>query len=498
MLAYLINPSNPLVGLSLNRSSYWNRFRLWKPLGLLVLAGLTTPDWKVTVLDENRGAITYEDLPRPDLVGITAFTSQAPRAYEIARDFRNRGIPVVMGGIHASMRPQEASRYVDSVVTGEAEAVWAQVLKDVQAGAIKPLYEGGQAPMDHIVPARHDLLPRGYAFGAIQTTRGCSLNCDFCSVTKFNGAQYRQRPIADVVNEFKTIPEKRVLIVDDNLIGRKPQHVERAKELFRALAEARTGKLWAGQTTIDFADDEELLDLAEKSGCIGLFIGFESVTPEGLPGLGKKGSMLSGRDIPASVERIRRRNILVVGSFIMGFDSDRPGVGKLIAEGAARYGVDNMNVLFLTPLPGTRLFARMKAEGQLAMSAFPEDWKYYTLTYPVARYKHLSTNQIIQEMTGCTGTFYSAANILRRLGDNLTAGHNPLVSLAGNFTSRRNSQLSGQMYAALWPPETCVDEGALPGNAGFNAAALWETATEWARRLEASVKLQAARVFRQW
>jgi radical SAM superfamily enzyme YgiQ (UPF0313 family) len=497
MLVYLINPSSPLVNLSFNRNSYLNRFRLWKPLGLLTLAGLTPPDWEVTILDENRGALTYEDLPRPDLVGITAFTSQAPRAYEIARDFRDQGIPVVMGGIHASMCPQEAARYVDSVVTGEAEAVWAQVLEDARAGAVQPLYEGGQAPMDQIASARHDLLPEGYAFGAIQTTRGCSLNCSFCSVTRFNGAQYRQRPIAEVVDEFRTIPEKRVLIVDDNLIGRKPQHIERAKELFRALAEAETGKSWIGQTTVNFADDEELLDLAEKAGCIGLFIGFESVTPEGLPGLGKKSAMLSGRDIPASVERIRRHKILVVGSFIMGLDSDRVGIGRLIAEGADHYGVDNMNVLFLTPLPGTRLFAQMEAEGRLAMSSLPEDWKYYTLTYPVARYKHLSTSQIIQEMTDCNGTFYSTANILRRLGGNLTAGHNPLFSLAGNFTSRRNSRLLSRMYATLWPPETCVDEGALPDGAGFNAVTLWETATESACRLGAAVKASGAWVFRQ-
>ncbi len=216
-----------------------------------------------------------------------------------------------------------------------------------------------------------------------------------------------------------------MLIVDDNLIGRKPEHIERAKELFRALAEANTGKSWIGQTTVNIADDEELLALAKRAGCIGLFIGFESVTPEGLPELGKKSAMLSGRNIPASVERIQRHNILVVGSFIMGLDSDRPGVGRLIADEASRYGVDNMNVLFLTPLPGTRLWKQLKAEGRIGMDDFPEDWKYYTLNYPVARYKYLSAEQIVREMTECNGTFYSAANILSRLGRNLLAGRNP-------------------------------------------------------------------------
>ena len=497
MLLYLVNPSNPLVNMSLNRGGYWNRFRLWKPLGLLSLAGLTPSDWEISILDENRGPVDYQALPRPDLVGITAFTSQAPRAYEIAAQFRAAGIPVVIGGIHATMCFGEASRHADAVVTGEAEPVWATVLEDLRAGALKSHYDGGRATMEEIVPARHDLLPSGYVFGSIQTTRGCSLNCSFCSVTKFNGARYRQRPIPEVVEEFKSIPEARVLIVDDNLIGREPQHIERAKELFRALAEAHTGKSWIGQTTINIADDEELLDLAEEAGCAGLFIGFESVTPEGLPELGQKSVMLSGRDVSASVERIRRHGILVVGSFIMGLDSDRPGVGRLIAEAACRYGVDNMNVLFLTPLPGTRLWGQLKAEGRITMDAFPEDWKYYTLTYPVARYKHLTVDQVVQEMTECNSTFYSTANIVARLGRNLAAGRNPVFSLASNLTSRQNSRRFARVYEALWQTGRPTGELEWLQRPRPNLVDLWETAAKRLRQLAAALRLQAAWLFRQ-
>jgi len=496
MLLYLINPSNPLVSISLNRSSYWNRYRLWKPLGLLVLAGLTPPEWEISILDENLAPIDYEALPRPDVVGVTAFTSQAPRAYEIAGGFRSRGVPVVMGGIHATMCLEEAGRYVDSVVTGEAEAVWADVLEDVLTGRLKARYDGGRAAMDQIKPARHDLLPDGYAFGSIQTTRGCSLNCTFCSVTEFNGARYRQRPVAEVVEEFKSIPESRVLIVDDNLIGRKPQHIERAKELFRALAKADTGKCWIGQTTINIADDEELVHLAAKAGCVGLFIGFESVTPEGLPELGKKSAMLSGRNIPASVERIRRHNILVVGSFIMGLSSDRPGVGSLIAEAAGRYGVDNMNVLFLTPLPGTRLWKQLKAEDRIAMDAFPGDWRYYTLNYPVARYQYLSLEQIVREMNQCNSTFYSASNIFERLGRNLLAGRNPLFSLVSNLTSRRNSMLFAQVYESLWHGEAGRNEVNPPNRPHLDMVDAWETAAQQLRRLASILRLQVAWFFR--
>jgi len=496
MLLYLVNPSNPLVSIALNKGSYWNRFRLWKPLGLLALAGLTPADWEISILDENLAPIDYDALPRPDLVGITAFTSQAPRAYEIAAQFRAQGVPVVMGGIHATMCVDEASRYVDSVVTGEAESAWRDVLDDVRNGRLKARYDAGRPEMDQIVPARHDLLPDGYAFGSIQTTRGCSLNCSFCSVSEFNGARYRQRPIADVVEEFKSIPEARILIVDDNLIGRKPEHIERAKELFRALAEADTGKSWIGQTTINFADDEELLSLAKKAGCMGLFIGFESVTPEGLPELGRKSAMLSGRDIPASVERIRRHSILVVGSFIMGLESDRPGVGKLIAEAAGRYGVDNMNVLFLTPLPGTRLWKQLSAEGRIAMNDFPGDWRYYTLNYPVATYKHLTRDRIVREMNECNGTFYSTSNILSRLGRNLLTGHNPLFSLVSNFTSRKNSRLFAQVYENLWQGGTGTDQ-VEPEDADLDLVDTWEAVGLRLRQLVATLKTPVAWFFRQ-
>ncbi|MHC4196135.1 MAG: B12-binding domain-containing radical SAM protein, partial [Planctomycetota bacterium] len=185
----------------------------------------------------------------------------------LATYFRNLGVPVVMGGIHATMCLDEVAEYADSVVTREAESIWPQVLDDVRHGSLKRRYDGGFAEINDVPLARHDLLATGYAFGAIQTTRGCPLNCSFCSVTAFNGARYRQRPITDVVREFKSIREKRVLVVDDNLIGTRPEHIARAKDMFRAMAQANLRKEWVAQATINFADDEELLTLAAKAGC---------------------------------------------------------------------------------------------------------------------------------------------------------------------------------------------------------------------------------------
>jgi radical SAM superfamily enzyme YgiQ (UPF0313 family) len=456
---HLINPSNPLVSIVGRRNSRWNRCRVWQPLSLMALAGLTPPEWDIALFDENIAALRDDDTPHPDLVGITAFTSQAPRAYEIAARFRRLGVPVVMGGIHATMCVDEVMARVDSVVTGEAEGVWPQVLVDAAAGRLKPRYDGGLAGMDAVRPARHDLLTGDYAFGAIQTTRGCPMNCTFCSVTAFNGAHYRQRSIPAVVSEFQSIPEKRVLVVDDNLVGTRPEHIVRAKDLFRALATADLRKEWVAQATINFADDEELLTLAARAGCAGVFIGFESPTLEGLTEIGKRFNLLRGRNLAASVARIQRHHILVVGSFIIGLDVDTAGIGVRTSEAGRQYGVDLLNALFLTPLPGTRLWDQMTAEGRLLLDDFPQDWQYYTLTYPVARYKHLSVEQTIAEMQACDRRFYALPRILGRVWRSVWQRRQPLINLFGSLSFRRNMELNRTACARL--SRTCAERRAV-------------------------------------
>ena len=449
MRLYLINPNNPLVSLANVKESRWNRYRVWKPLGLLVLAGLTPPEWEITVIDENLRTPDYSALPRPDLVGITAFTSQACRAYELAGEFRSRGVSVVMGGIHATMCTAEALRHVDSVVTGEAESAWAHVLNDTRQGRLKQTYSGTHVDLAEVPPARHDLLADGYAFGSVQTTRGCPLSCSFCSVSTFNGTRYRHRPIANVIEELQTIREKWVLMVDDNLIGTSASHIARAKELFGAMIRADLGKSWIGQVTINMADDEELLDLAARAGCRGVFIGFESPSAAGLAEVGKKFNLLKKRDFKASVRRIRRHNILVVGSFIMGLDADEPGIGRRIAEAASHYGVDILNALFLTPLPGTRLWDQMDSQDRIAAADFPDDWRYYTLGFPTAHYKNFSWSDLVEEMNCCDRSFYSLWQIFRRVADGCLRRRRPILSLVSSLSYRRNAKLSQDSYAEL-------------------------------------------------
>lgn len=447
MRLYLINPCNPMV--SLSERSRWRKYRVWKPLGLLVIAGLTPPGWEIAIIDENLGTPDYAALPKPDLVGITAFTSQAPRAYRVAAAFRRLGVPVVMGGIHASMCPEEARSHVDAVVKGEAEGVWGTVLADAGRGALRPTYGGGLADLESVPMARHDLLAKGYAFGSIQTTRGCPLNCHFCSVSAFNGRSYRHRPIAAVIQEFRLIPERLVLVVDDNLIGTRPEHGARAKELFRAMIAAALDKKWICQATLNFADDEELLGLAARAGCVGTFIGFESISERGLVELGKRYNIGKGRDLRASVARIHRHGISVVGSFIIGLDSDTRGVGRRIARAASRYGVDLLNPLFLTPLPGTRLWERMEAEGRIVADRFPEDWRYYTLGFPVARCRNLSWRQLLAEMDDCWRAFYSWRRTAWRIAGSVRHWRMPLAILIANLSYRRNCRGDQNKFGAL-------------------------------------------------
>jgi radical SAM superfamily enzyme YgiQ (UPF0313 family) len=416
MRVHLINPGNPVV--SLTNVSGWsrlNRCRVWKPLGLLILARLTPPEWEVAVIDENLGPVDYERMPRPDLVGITAFTSQATRAYQIAARFRARGVPVVMGGIHASMCLEEAQRHVDAVVTGEAELKWPEVLEDVRAGDLRSVYEGGLIPVEQIPAARHDLLSGRYRFGSIQTTRGCPLSCNFCSVTAFNGGKYRHRPVENVIAELRQIKEKIILFVDDNLIGTRRDHLAHTKELFRAMIREDLTTPWVCQATINFADDEELLELAQKAGCAGVFIGFESPTVEGLIAVRKKFNIRKSCDLRAAVRRIQRHGILVAGSFIMGIDTDEKGISDITARACNEYGVDMANVLILTPLPGTTLYRDMERQGRILAADYPEDWKYYTLAHPVATHKNFTWEELTAEMNRFNDLFNSYPKIFLRI-----------------------------------------------------------------------------------
>jgi radical SAM superfamily enzyme YgiQ (UPF0313 family) len=223
----LVNPVNPSrVGLTANRSS---RFQ---PLGLGIIAALSPSDWKVEIVDENFAPFEFRNA---DLVGLTAFTANVARAYEISSRYRKRSVPTILGGIHSSMCQEEALQYADAVVVGEAESVWPQVISDFESGRLQEVYKGDLVDLQSVPQPRRDLFHPGYMFGSVQTSRGCPMNCDFCSVTIFNGSRYRKRPVEKVLDELQTIPQKMVFFVDDNIIGYGKNDEERAIALFKGM-----------------------------------------------------------------------------------------------------------------------------------------------------------------------------------------------------------------------------------------------------------------------
>ena len=299
-------------------TSPWHRFIFpFPPLSLTTLAAAAPDTWQIVIEDENVAPLDPGDVP--DLVGLTAMTPLAPRAYEVAALYRARGARVVMGGFHASMLPAEAKRHVDSVVVGEAEALWPQVLEDASRGRLQPFYRAGQRPdLSGLPPARRDLLAkRGYVLlNTLQTTRGCPFDCDFCSVTAFYGRTIRARPLEDVERELETMrgDNEFVFFVDDNIFG----NTVHARKLFTLLK--NYSFRWMSQSSITLADHPELLRMAAESGCCRLFIGDLGIAAAGqakdrqIVAVGELDPGDVGRRMGADrvPDRPRRRRVAVV------------------------------------------------------------------------------------------------------------------------------------------------------------------------------------------
>jgi radical SAM superfamily enzyme YgiQ (UPF0313 family) len=265
----LINPDNPTNAANvpfLQKGLFaWEAKAYSPPLNLCMIDACTPEDIEISITDECVKPIDFnKDV---DLVGLTAYTNTAPRAYQVADAFRSRKVPVVIGGIHASTLPDEALEHCDSVVVGEAEEAWQRVIADFRSGHLESLYRNERfVSLEGLPRPRRDLInPDDYVtINTVQTTRGCPHNCSFCSVTRFNGKTYRFRPINEVVEEIESLPSKNVFIIDDNIFSYRA----RTLKLFKALASV--GIRWGSQCTISIAHDPETLELAARSGCIGL------------------------------------------------------------------------------------------------------------------------------------------------------------------------------------------------------------------------------------
>jgi len=403
----LVNPINPArTGLTINKSS---RF---PPIGLGIVAALTPSSWEVTLIDENWESFSYREA---DLVGITAFTASANRAYEIATIYRKQGTPVVLGGIHASMCPDEALRFVDTVVIGEAETVWPGVIEDFESGKLQRVYRGKWVDLRDTPWPRHDLFHPNYMFASVQTSRGCPMDCEFCSVTAFNGQRYRRRPPEQVLAELKIIHKKMLFFVDDNIIGYGKESRDQALEIFKGMVKNNLDKWWFCQASLNFADDEEVLYWAGKAGCKMVFLGLEAEKADALMEVNKRLNLNRGVDFyDKAFRRIQRAGIAVLGAFIFGMDGDTPEKLKQRAGYMLSTGIDVMQTTILTPLPGTRLFERYQKEGRLLYTDFPHDWDHYDMTEVVYRPGSMKPETLATVNDRLNRRIYALPSLLRK------------------------------------------------------------------------------------
>lgn len=367
MKLLLINPKDKKASAPSNH---------FPPLSIGYLAALTPPDWQIEFIDENFD----EFVPRKaDLVGITAMTIQANRAYEISRIYRKIGVPVILGGIHPSVMPEEALNDSTSVVVGEAEGLWPKVISDFGHGALKPLYRSdSRISLKNMVFPRRDLFSRKYVFDCIQTSRGCPFTCDFCSVPVLNGRLFRLRPVEEVIEELKTIRKKFVFFVDDNIVGHGRENEERSIALFEGILRSGIKKYWISQASVNVVDNERVLRLMKRTGCLGLLIGFESLDRRTLQEAGKHHNLKKGenpeRFYSETINKMHRHGIAVDGYFCCGYE-DTPQTILESMHFVLRSGIDIVNNPILIPSPGTHLYRKL--HDKLDFRNYPSDWSKY-------------------------------------------------------------------------------------------------------------------------
>lgn len=380
-------------------------FSLAPPLTLGVLAALTPDGVDITITDENLKLVDFSE--HYDLVGISMMTSQSQRGYEIADRYRAQGTTVVLGGVHPSLLPEEASQHADVVCVGEAENYWAQVIEDFKTGSLKKHYCNEEWVEPLIVPiARRDLFAkRGYVVrNTIQVTRGCPYACRFCSVTRFFGQSFRYRPLDQIMEEMKLFTGQRVVFADDNLIGDK----QKAKELFKAMIPLKIK--WFSQIDITIANDDELLSLAAESGCVALYIGIESINQKNLQHVKKNFNRAD--KFAQQIEKIHSHGMGVQGAFIFGMDDD----DESVFEHTLKFAMDNRLELaqfgILTPFPGTPLFDELQEQGRI----INYDWSKYGIGDVVIRPRNMSAETLMKGTTWAWKEFYAPLAMIKRLG----------------------------------------------------------------------------------
>jgi radical SAM superfamily enzyme YgiQ (UPF0313 family) len=369
------------------------------------LAAITPRHHEVKIINENYENLDFNE--PADLVGITSYTMTAPRVYELADEFRRRGRKVVLGGYHPTAMPDEAKPHADSIALGEAEAIWPELLNDAENGKLKPFY--GPNPnfdMADIPPIRRDLIRQNPIAGAVQSTRGCPNQCEFCAIASFCQHGVKQRPVKNVVDEIQQMPNRVFAIHDPSLTVNPPY----ARELFKELIKQKVHKGWVsnGNANVLGKIDDEFLDLAYKAGCVEWFVGFESVSQESLNGIKKTVNKVE--DFKRMIKRVHKHGMAIQGGIIFGFDQDTPDIFDATLEKMYEWELDAVEVNILTPYPGTPLFDRLEREGRL----LTKDWKRYNQVEVVFKPKNMTEKELFEGARKVAKKFYTMPNVIVR------------------------------------------------------------------------------------
>ncbi|MBI2932013.1 MAG: B12-binding domain-containing radical SAM protein [Planctomycetes bacterium] len=410
--------------------------RTWQmePLAPAVLAALTPRDVETRFYDDRVESIPYDE--PTDLVAITVETYTAKRAYQIASEYRRRGVPSVMGGFHATLASEEVSQYADSVVVGEAEEIWGQVLEDFQARRLQPLYRAPRRPpLGGLKTDRSIFRGKRYLpLALVEAGRGCPYQCEFCAIQSYYSSTQTRRPIEEIVEEIRGLDKKAVFIVDDNIVS----DIEEAKKLFKALIPLKIQ--WMSQASVKAAQDEECLRLMRASGCQGLLIGFETLNPRNLK-LMRKSFNASQGGYDAALATLQKHGLRVYGTFIFGYDHDDEDALDQALGLSLRHDMFLAAFNHLLPFPGTPLYRRLKAEGRLLYDPWWLHPEYRFGMTPLIP-KHRTPEQVHELCRQGRAAFYGLRSILRRSLD-FRANARGLFGwarfVAINLTMRRES-----------------------------------------------------------